>query len=161
MNCYCGNEKSFSDCCEPIHADPTLASTAESLMRARYSAYASGNIDFIKETHDPKTRNELDFEGIKSWSRQNQWDKLEVLSEKAGGDGQKEGWVEFKAHYSNDLRQLVHHEHSYFRHDGGRWYYMDGEDLSEKTYVRAQPKVGRNDPCPCGSGKKYKKCCLQ
>tara|TARA_B100000745_G_scaffold296058_1_gene240925 strand:+ start:2520 stop:3956 length:1437 start_codon:yes stop_codon:yes gene_type:complete len=28
------------------------------------------------------------------------------------------------------------------------------------TYVREQPKVGRNDPCPCGSGKKYKKCCL-
>jgi len=26
---------------------------------------------------------------------------------------------------------------------------------------RSQPKVGRNDPCPCGSGKKYKKCCLQ
>ena len=27
------------------------------------------------------------------------------------------------------------------------------------TYVRSQPKVGRNDPCPCGSGKKYKHCC--
>jgi hypothetical protein len=27
------------------------------------------------------------------------------------------------------------------------------------TYVRESPKVGRNDPCPCGSGKKYKKCC--
>ena len=29
------------------------------------------------------------------------------------------------------------------------------------TVARATPKVGRNDPCPCGSGKKYKKCCLQ
>lgn len=28
-----------------------------------------------------------------------------------------------------------------------------------KIVVREQPKVGRNDPCPCGSGKKYKKCC--
>lgn len=27
------------------------------------------------------------------------------------------------------------------------------------TYVRSQPKIGRNDPCPCGSGKKYKNCC--
>jgi uncharacterized protein YecA (UPF0149 family) len=26
--------------------------------------------------------------------------------------------------------------------------------------VRAEPKIGRNDPCPCGSGRKYKKCCL-
>lgn len=29
-----------------------------------------------------------------------------------------------------------------------------------ETYVRPEPKTGRNDPCPCGSGKKYKKCCL-
>ena len=29
-----------------------------------------------------------------------------------------------------------------------------------ETYVRPTPKIGRNDPCPCGSGKKYKKCCL-
>lgn len=28
------------------------------------------------------------------------------------------------------------------------------------TYQRGAPKVGRNDVCPCGSGKKYKKCCL-
>lgn len=28
-----------------------------------------------------------------------------------------------------------------------------------QTYVRANPKLGRNDPCPCGSGKKFKKCC--
>ena len=28
-----------------------------------------------------------------------------------------------------------------------------------KTVTRDQPKIGRNEPCPCGSGKKYKKCC--
>jgi uncharacterized protein YecA (UPF0149 family) len=40
---------------------------------------------------------------------------------------------------------------------------LEGEDLDEEyypdTYIRAAPKVGRNNPCPCGSGKKYKKCC--
>jgi len=34
-------------------------------------------------------------------------------------------------------------------------------DLFGHTFERDAPKVGRNDPCPCGSGKKYKKCCLQ
>jgi hypothetical protein len=42
--------------------------------------------------------------------------------------------------------------------------YLDGIDspfdTSPMTFVRAAPKLGRNDPCPCGSGKKYKKCCL-
>ena len=39
--------------------------------------------------------------------------------------------------------------------------YLDDELLIEidEPYVRATPKIGRNDPCPCGSGKKYKKCC--
>jgi yecA family protein len=46
--------------------------------------------------------------------------------------------------------------------------FEDSDDLSfldepppPTTYVREIPKVGRNDPCPCGSGKKYKKCCLK
>lgn len=41
------------------------------------------------------------------------------------------------------------HDHAHHHHHGA------GE-----TYVRNAPKVGRNDPCPCGSGKKHKKCCL-
>lgn len=48
------------------------------------------------------------------------------------------------------------------RNDAGEWdddYGYDEMFLPE-TYVRAEPKIGRNDPCPCGSGKKYKKCCL-
>ncbi len=36
----------------------------------------------------------------------------------------------------------------------------DGDYGHTETYVRPTPKIGRNDPCPCGSGKKYKKCCL-
>ena len=54
-----------------------------------------------------------------------------------------------------------------------RWYWFQKPDPirdpasraieafdHDLPYVRAEPKVGRNDPCPCGSGKKYKKCCL-
>ncbi len=32
-------------------------------------------------------------------------------------------------------------------------------DVQVQQVVRQVPKVGRNDPCPCGSGKKYKHCC--
>jgi preprotein translocase subunit SecA len=39
-------------------------------------------------------------------------------------------------------------------------YYNRGdEDSAPQKPVRAEDTVGRNDPCPCGSGKKYKKCC--
>jgi preprotein translocase subunit SecA len=35
---------------------------------------------------------------------------------------------------------------------------VGGDDAAVKQVRRDEPKVGRNDPCPCGSGKKYKKC---
>ena len=35
---------------------------------------------------------------------------------------------------------------------------VGGDDAPVQTVRRDEPKVGRNDPCPCGSGKKYKKC---
>ncbi|HBK2505915.1 TPA: SEC-C domain-containing protein [Escherichia coli] len=42
-------------------------------------------------------------------------------------------------------------ERSRFLKENGQWYYIDG----------TRPQFGRNDPCPCGSGKKFKKCCGQ
>jgi len=43
----------------------------------------------------------------------------------------------------------VHGPHCNHDHDHGHCH----------TFVREGPKIGRNDPCPCGSGKKWKKCC--
>jgi len=48
----------------------------------------------------------------------------------------------------------VHGPHCNHDHDH-RHHHHAGE-----TVVRTSPKIGRNDPCPCGSGKKHKKCCL-
>ncbi|HEX2573824.1 MAG TPA: SEC-C metal-binding domain-containing protein [Polyangia bacterium] len=48
------------------------------------------------------------------------------------------------------------------QHPGGQMTAMSDGAAAEperpKTVVRDAPKVGRNEPCPCGSGKKYKKC---
>lgn len=52
------------------------------------------------------------------------------------------------------------HEHKHeHRHDDE---HVHGPDCSHEPiapFVREAPKVGRNEPCPCGSGKKHKKCC--
>jgi preprotein translocase subunit SecA len=47
--------------------------------------------------------------------------------------------------------------HSSARANGPQPARVGGDDIV-KTVRREEPKVGRNDPCPCGSGKKYKKC---
>ncbi|MBD3244209.1 MAG: hypothetical protein GF331_26695, partial [Chitinivibrionales bacterium] len=70
-----------------------------------------------------------------------------------------EGTVEFIASYDDSEGFKRHHEIGHFHKLHAAWYYEDGEMVKPKPVVRETPKVGRNDPCPCGSGKKYKKCC--
>ncbi|MEW8683176.1 MAG: YchJ family metal-binding protein, partial [Candidatus Thiodiazotropha endolucinida] len=71
----------------------------------------------------------------------------------------EEASVEFIATYKEGGMVRPHHEISRFLKQDGVWYFVDGQLVAPKTEKRHQPKVGRNDPCPCGSGKKYKKCC--
>ena len=65
------------------------------------------------------------------------------------------GMVEFRANYTVEGSPVVHHEKGDFSKVDGRWYFVDGEIIRD-SYRRDRPKIGRNDPCFCGSGKKYK-----
>jgi uncharacterized protein len=47
----------------------------------------------------------------------------------------------------------------YFKEDRLEYAQAAARRAPPEPYERAAPKVGRNDPCPCGSGKKYKRCC--
>ena len=129
-------------------------------MRARYSAYVVDKTQFVIETHHPETRDDLDEKAVKEWAEETDWLGLEVLKTSAGGEGEDEGMVEFVARYSDERDRIrSHHERSTFKRREGRWYFHDGEVVKAESVVREGPKIGRNDPCPCGSGKKHKKCC--
>jgi len=154
--CPCGGGE-LAACCGPILDGTTVAPTAEALMRSRYSAYTLGNIDHVVATHDPASRDRVDREAAAQWSQQSQWLGLDVLSTEAGGADDTTGKVEFVARFSIGGRITAHHEQSTFARHDGRWFYVDGETLKAKPVAR-EAKVGRNEPCPCGSGKKYKKC---
>jgi len=68
-----------------------------------------------------------------------------------------------------DTKSASHSAHDHAHdHDHGGHGHVHGPHCNHDhhhgpgvTHVRGGPKVGRNDPCPCGSGKKYKKCCLE
>lgn len=158
MLCPCTSQEEFSQCCEPI-INGAPAETAEQLMRARYTAYTQVNIDFIEKTHDPKTRKKTDMESNREWAEQTTWTNLEILSTKDGGKDDQKGIVEFRAQYSNGENSGSHHEISEFTKKDGQWFFTDGKSPQSHQIINTEPKVGRNDPCPCGSGKKFKKCC--
>jgi SEC-C motif domain protein len=166
MLCPCGTKKDYSQCCEPYVEGKVPAPTPEALMRSRYSAYVKVATPYLRETLAPETRGDYNEAEVIEWSKQSEWLGLDIL--KAEGDK-----VEFIAKYKTQGKVLEHHEVSTFRKEGNRWYFVDGEShvheegkghehhpAEPKQPVRREsPKVGRNDPCTCGSGKKFKKCC--
>jgi SEC-C motif domain protein len=158
MQCYCGTKRDFDDCCGPYLNGSAKPDTAEALMRSRYSGYATENIDYVLSTHDPATVDTVDREGALRWAKESKWEGLEIRDTVAGGPGDSEGEVEFVAHYHTETGHVTHHERAQFRRIDGNWFYIDGTMVKAQPARRDTPKVGRNEPCPCGSGKKYKKC---
>jgi len=157
--CPCGSELEFDACCGPILEGERPAATAEALMRARYCAFVVPRVEFLTNSLHPAHRHDHDEEATRRWAEGSDWLGLEVVSTEAGGADDQEGVVEFIASYRDKEVVRRYHERSQFRREEGRWYFVDGKLVSPKTEVHQGPKVGRNDPCPCGSGKKYKKCC--
>ncbi len=157
--CPCGSGLPFEDCCGPYLMGDKLPSTAAELMRSRYSAYAMCSIDYLYRTSGPKVQKEFDPNGSKQWAESSKWTGLEILRTEKGGEGDDEGIVEFVAHYTIKEKSFDHHEIAEFRRIDGAWRFIDGKIVGPDPIRREEPKIGRNDPCPCGSGKKYKKCC--
>jgi SEC-C motif-containing protein len=150
---------SYEQCCGPYHGGKTFPETAEQLMRSRYCAYVVGKIQYIDQTNDPNEKENFDFEAAETWSKQSTWMGLEIVATAAGQKSDSEGEIEFKAHFKTGGKETTHHEVSRFLRDSSHhWYYSEGKEILSPVR-RSEPKLGRNDPCSCGSGKKLKKCC--
>lgn len=128
-------------------------------MRSRYSAYIEHAIDYLGDTLHPLHRSDWDRDATRRWSEGAVWHGLEILDVEAGQPGDTEGVVEFVARFDENGIHREHRERSRFRCEHGRWYYVDGDVPKPATQRHERPKVGRNEPCPCGSGRKYKRCC--
>lgn len=157
--CPCGSGKPFEHCCGPILDHARKADTAEALMRARYTAYATCNIDFLYASAGPDVQSDFDPESSRRWAEGSEWNGMKIVATEKGSEQDDEGLVEFIARYSVNGTEFEHHERSLFQRINGEWKFIDGELVKPEPIVRETPKIGRNDPCPCGSGKKYKKCC--
>jgi SEC-C motif-containing protein len=112
---------SFEKCCEPILSGKLKATTAEVLMRSRYSAYSTHNADYLIATTHSSTIATHSKDEILYWATSNQWQRLEIIRATSTT-------VEFKAFFFNSNKQLqVHHEHSRFVEENGEWKYVDGD----------------------------------
>ena len=157
-DCPCRSGKPFAACCEPYITGKASAPTAEALMRARYTSYATGRIDFVEKTHAPESRADFDRKASEKWAKESEWRGLHVIAVKGGTAADTEGIVNFVAGFSQQGKDFEHHEIATFRKEGATWFFVDGKSPKPDTYEKSGPELGRNDPCHCGSGKKLKKC---
>lgn len=141
MICPCKSGKDYKECCKAFHTGEAPKTPLE-LMRSRYSAYVLTLIDYLIDTDKNTTLD--DKNDIENFSKGVEWLGLKILS-------YKDNMVEFKAYYKLENKISVLYEKSSFIFEDGRWLYNGGEILKAKP--------DRNETCPCGSGKKFKKCC--
>ncbi|NHO64177.1 hypothetical protein G8770_01290 [Aestuariicella hydrocarbonica] len=161
--CPCGLNAPFEQCCGPRLSGQQPAATAEQLMRSRYTAHVLADVDYLIKSWQAPSPQSIDRAAIDQWSRQSDWRGLTIHRTEKGCTGDDEGWVDFSAFYSSknlDDRAAPaqieeHREHSYFVRQNEHWYYVSGSPQDTDT----TSNIGRNSPCPCGSGKKFKRCC--
>ena len=115
-------------------------------MRSRYCAYVLKNTEYLLASWHPNTRPahlDLDKETSPNWQ------SLSVFITEKGQTEDDQGIVAFVATYLEGKKLEYLCEKSRFEKLDNRWYYLDGELLT----------LSKNGPCPCGSGKKFKRCC--
>ena len=162
----------YKDCCQPYHdsllnkeadkTDGVQAETAERLMRTRYSAFVLIKPEYIVKTTLPAQQSLLDVTAIEEWATKTDWAGLEIVEHKPKL-GKRHAQVEFKAYFNtkdntNDLAGKIqaHHELSAFvkvtnkTNQDARWYFID---------PTVRMNVSQKQPCICGSGEKFKRCC--
>lgn len=148
--CPCGSAIEYSLCCQRYLSGGELAPSPAHLMRSRYCAFVKKDADYLVRTWHPTCQASAFRDDIQNGFARTEWLGLTVLATEAGRSP-NEGFVSFVARFRENSKNGAIIERSRFLKENGQWYYIDG----------ARPLIGRNDPCPCGSGKKFKKCCGQ
>lgn len=159
----------YQECCQPYHdalsnedmdeSGAAKAETAERLMRTRYSAFVLVKPDYIIKTTLPAQQALLDKKAIESWAKETDWAGLEIVQH-TPKVSKRHAQVEFKACFNttdNASTELqAHHELSTFvkiknkATNDARWYFLD---------PTVAMTVTQKQPCICGSGEKFKRCC--
>ena len=128
-DCPCGSGTAHARCCGPLLAGERTAVTAEELMRSRYTAFATGDVDHLARTWHPRTRpDELTVDPATTWTG------LTVVRTQRGGVEDSDGVVEFVARFDEPSPGRGRaatagrlHEVSRFTRRGGRWVYVEGD----------------------------------
>ena len=119
MKCPCNPSKLYDDCCKTAHQNIHFVTTAEILMRSRYSAFVMANIEYLQKSHHSSTRpSKVEKKEILAWTKSIEWVKLDVLQS-------TESTVKFKAYFYENGSLNIIHENSFFVKENNCWVYKN------------------------------------
>jgi SEC-C motif domain protein len=154
--CPCGSGKNFEVCCGPLLSGARRADTAEELMRSRFTAHVARDYAYLHRTYQPTSKQPFTGESDPSPPG---WSRLVIHNHELGSNPDT-AFVDFTPYFVDERGEHPVPEKSEFRRVDGQWLFARSVRMGPAPVKSTGPKVGRNDPCPCGSGKKYKHCCL-
>ncbi|MDD2324754.1 MAG: YchJ family metal-binding protein [Alphaproteobacteria bacterium] len=144
-------------CCKPL-LDGMAPSTPESLVRARYSAHVLGKIEFIEKSSVGRAKAEFSRQDTERFLKDSTWNGLEIHRTESSGPEDETGVVELTFRMTHKGEDYEQRETAFFEKIKGCWFYENSTLNQKKDPIRVA-QTGRNASCPCGSGKKFKKCC--
>ncbi|HZE96718.1 MAG TPA: YchJ family protein [Planctomycetota bacterium] len=154
--CPCGSGQTFAACCNPILKREKPAEDAEKLMRSRFTAHVAHDFEHLHRTYLKTSKEPYEPEPEAGGTN---WTRLLIRSHETGPKPDF-ATVDFTAYFQEGDKEQALHEKAEFQRIDGVWYYTRALRQGPPPIKSTQAKAGRNDPCPCGSGKKYKQCCL-
>jgi len=154
--CPCGRGPTFAACCHPILTRQTPAPDAERLMRSRFTAHVAHDFEHLHRTVLETSQEPYVADPQAGGTK---WTRLEIHTHEKGAKPEL-AYVDFTAYYQEDDGEKALHEKAEFQRVDGTWFYTRAVRQGPAPIRSTHAKAGRNDPCPCGSGKKYKQCCL-
>jgi SEC-C motif domain protein len=154
--CPCGSGRTFGECCEPLLKQQRVPATAEELMRSRFTAHVVRDFRHLHRTYLTTARQPFVAEAEEGTDIS--WTRLAVHAHELGAKADT-AFVDFTAYFDDNGVEQAMHEKAEFVRLEGVWFYLRAVRSGPAPVRSSQPKVGRNEPCPCGSGKKYKHCC--
>ena len=151
--CPCNSGNLYNQCCGLFLDSESRPDTPQKLMRSRYCAYVAKDIDYIYQTYARSSRAQQSKQDIQAWAQSVCFINLEILSSPQPANDDNYGYVEFVATYIDGDMLCKLQEKSRFIRTEQTWLYLDGQ-----ITPHAHKNIGRNESCPCGSGKKFKRC---
>ncbi|MCF2571972.1 YchJ family protein [Brevibacterium sp. UCMA 11754] len=113
----------YDDCCRPALDGQAWPTTAEALMRSRYTAFARGNEDHLFRTWHAKTRPaDIGLDTDTTWLG------LKIIGTTGGSESEETGTVHFRATCRDHIGEHILEENSSFVRRAGRWVYLDAID---------------------------------